>query len=93
MMGLTYSMPVRSTLRRLIALENVKRAEQGRPSLTQQEIARDTGLPLSVVNGLATGRSQRVDFKTIDKLCEYFHVQPGDLFEHIPMNQITKNAG
>jgi DNA-binding Xre family transcriptional regulator len=75
---------VRSRLRVVIATENLKRAEAGRPALTQQQIADETGLPLSVVNGLATNRAGRVDFKTLDKLCKYFKVPPGDLLEYVP---------
>lgn len=73
-------MPVKCTLRLLLAEENVKRAREGRDTLSQQELARQTGLPPSVINGLVTGRSQRVDYKTIDRLCTYFNVQPGALF-------------
>ena len=78
------SMTVRCTLRLLIARENVRRAEQGLPPLSQAEVAARSKLPPSVVNGLATGRQQRVDFKTIDRLCTFFRVQPGELFEWVP---------
>ncbi len=67
----------------LIAQENVKRAEAGQEALTQQHIAHETGLPLSVVNGLVTGRNQRVDFKTLDRLCTFFAVQPCEILEHV----------
>ena len=80
-------MPVKSTLRLIIARENVKRAESGQAPLTQQQIANATGLPLSVVNGLATGRSQRVDFKTLDRLCSFFRVQPGELLVWEPRQE------
>jgi DNA-binding Xre family transcriptional regulator len=74
------SMAVRCTLRLLIAQENVRRAQQGQPTLSQADVAASAKLPPSVVNGLATGRQQRVDFKTIDRLCTFFKVQPGELF-------------
>jgi DNA-binding Xre family transcriptional regulator len=77
---LTQDMSVRCTLRLLIARENVRRAEQGQPPLSQADVAAGAKLPPSVVNGLATGRQQRVDFKTIDRLCTFFKVQPGELF-------------
>lgn len=76
----TEPMTVRCTLRLLIARENVRRAEHGLPQLSQAEVAAQAKLPPSVVNGLVTGRQQRVDFKTIDRLCSFFKVQPGELF-------------
>ncbi len=85
-------MPVKSTLRLLIARENVRRAETGQPPLTQQQVATATGLPLSVVNGLMTGRSQRVDFKTLERLCSFFHVQPGDLLVY-DLTQAEEEGG
>lgn len=77
-------MTVKSRLRVLIASENLKRAQAGHDALTQQQIAAEAGLPLSVVNGLATNRAGRVDFKTLDKLCRYFRCQPGDLLVYEP---------
>jgi DNA-binding Xre family transcriptional regulator len=79
MLGTFVAMPVKCVLRLVVARENVKRVESGQLPLTQQQIARETGLPLSVVSGLITGRSQRVDFGTLGKLCKFFHAQPGDL--------------
>lgn len=76
---LVQKMTVRCTLRLLIARESVRRAEQGLPPLSQAEVAEKAKLPPSVVNGLVTGRQQRVDFKTIDRLCTFFRVQPGEL--------------
>ncbi len=78
------AMPIRSTLRLLIARENVERAASGQPPLTQHRLALDTGLPPSVINGLVTNRTQRVDYKTLDRLCAYFNVQPGDLLTYTP---------
>lgn len=77
-------MTVRSRLRVLVASENLKRAQAGEDGLTQQQIAADAGLPLSVVNGLMTNRAQRVDYKTLDRLCRYFKCQPGDLLVYEP---------
>lgn len=77
-------MTVRSRLRVLIASENLKRAQAGLDALTQQQIAAEAGLPLSVVNGLVTNRAGRVDFKTLDRLCRYFKCQPGDLLTYEP---------
>ena len=75
---------VRSKLRVLIASENLKRAQSGLPALTQQEVAENTRIAPSVVNGLVTNRSKRVDFETLNKLCKFFDVQPGDILEYTP---------
>ncbi len=75
---------VRSRLKLLIAERNIERLRTGEPALTLRQIAADCDLPVSVVNGLTSGRTGRVDFKTLDRLCTYFNVQPGDLLEHIP---------
>ena len=72
-------MPIRCTARVLLARRNVERAERGQPLLSQNQVARDTGIPLSVVNGLISGRTQRLDFKTLERMCRYFNVQPGEL--------------
>jgi DNA-binding Xre family transcriptional regulator len=36
---------------------------------------------LSVINGLMTGRTQRLDFSTLDRLCTFFRIQPGSLLQ------------
>jgi len=78
---LNTSMLVKSTLRKLMARENLRRADTGQPQLTQAQIARESGVPQSVISTLVNGKSQRIDFKTIARLCLLFGVQPGDLFE------------
>ena len=85
------SMTVRCTLRLLLAEENVKRAKSGKAQLSQQEISRQTGIPPSVLNGLITGRTKRVDFHTIDRICTFFQVQPGDLFTWEPEEDSALN--
>lgn len=76
----TITMPVRSAVRVLIARENVRWAETSQPELTQSEIAANSGVSQSVISTLMTGKSRRIDFETIDKLCKYFNVEPGALF-------------
>ena len=77
-------MPIRCNLKVVIARENLRRAEARRPPVTMRALARDTGLALSVLSKLATNRSQRVDYKTIDKLCDYFGVGVGELLVREP---------
>ncbi len=81
---------VKSTLRFLIARKNTERARHGARPLTQQQIADETGIAPSVINGLVVNRAQRVDYKTIDRLCRFFKVQPGDLFEYIPEEEAAE---
>ncbi len=77
-------MTVRSRIKLLIAERNLERIKQGLPEITQRDIAAESELPLSTVNGLITGRAGRVDFRTLNRLCRYFNVQPGELLEYIP---------
>lgn len=73
-------MTIRCTLRVLLAEENVRRAREGTPSLSQRELAAETGIPPSVINALVTDKNQRIDYRTLDRLCTFFKVQPGSLF-------------
>lgn len=74
-----HAMSITCTLREVLAHENVRRAQHNQPTLTQRQLARDTGVSLSVINNLVLGHTQRIDFRTLDRLCRYLHVQPGDL--------------
>jgi len=83
-------MAVKSALRKLMARENMRRAETGEPALSQALIARESGVPQSVISTLSTGKSRRIDFDTINKLCTFFRIPPGELFEYIPDEEIVK---
>lgn len=74
---------IRSRLKLLIAERNLERLKSNQPQLTLQQIAREAGLAVSTINGLTTTRSSRIDFETLSALCNYFHVQPGDILEFI----------
>jgi DNA-binding Xre family transcriptional regulator len=76
-------MTVRSRLKLLIAERNLERIKHGLPEITLRQIAAESQLPLSTVSGLTSGRAGRVDFRTLDKLCRYFNVQPGELLEYV----------
>lgn len=73
------AMAVRSRLKLLIAERNIALMREGKQTLTQRSIAESTGLSLSVISGLAANRTERVDFTTLNKLCAFFEVQPGDI--------------
>jgi DNA-binding Xre family transcriptional regulator len=72
-------------LRLLIARVNVERAKQSRPSLSLRRLATESGVSLSVLAALNTGKSQRIDYMTIDNLLAYFNtyfkVSTSDLLE------------
>ncbi len=75
---------VRSRLKVLIAERNLDRLREGKPVLTIRGIGAATGLSVATITGLTAGRAGRIDFDTLDTLCSYFHIQPGDLLEYLP---------
>jgi DNA-binding Xre family transcriptional regulator len=84
-------MTVRSRLKLLIAERNLERIKPGLPEITLRQIAAESQLPLSTVSGLTSGRAGRVDFRTLDKLCRYFNVQPGELLEYVPVAKLESD--
>lgn len=66
-------MTISCQLRLLIARVNVERARQGKPPLSLRRLAGESGVSLSVLAALNTGRSQRIDYTTIDQLLNYFN--------------------
>lgn len=77
-------MAIKMAVRRLIAQENMRRAETGEKSLTQTELERVSGVSQSVISTLMAGNIKRIDLKTINGLCNFFKVRPGDLFDYTP---------
>ncbi len=77
------TMPVRPNLPVLLARTNLERAQRGEPALSLRQLALECDLAPSVLTTLASGKTQRVDFATIDKLLSYFNryitVDTGDL--------------
>jgi DNA-binding Xre family transcriptional regulator len=65
-------MTISCHLRILLARVNVELARQGKPALSLRRLAQECGVSLSVLAALHTGRSQRVDYATIDRLLNYF---------------------
>ena len=66
-------MTVSCKLRVLLARVNVVRADQGQPPLSLRRMAEESGVSLSVLAALHTGRSQRIDYHTVDSLLRYFN--------------------
>src|SRR5215472_4440168 len=78
-------MTITCHLRLLLAKANVERAKMGKPTLSLRSLARESGVSLSVLAALHTGRSHRIDYITIDRLLNYFscyfsNVNVDDLF-------------
>lgn len=66
-------MPVRCNLPLLLAQVNVERTRQKQPLLSLRRLADESNVSLSVLTSLNTGKSQRIDYNTIDKLLTYFN--------------------
>lgn len=77
-------MAVRIRLRVLLMKENLERMREDRAALTIREVAKQTGLAVSTITGLTSGRSQRVDLITLNALCRFLKCTPGDLLEYTP---------
>lgn len=77
-------MAIKMAVRKLIARENMRRAETGEPALTQKRIADLSGVSQPVISTLISGGVKRIDLKTINGLCNFFQVEPGALFEYAP---------
>lgn len=78
------SMPIKFSLRTIIARKNLARAEAGLPPLTQTEIAAGSGVNQSVVSKFLSKPPSRIDIVTIDRLCSFLEVTPNDLFGYTP---------
>ena len=69
------NMPILNKLRVLIAQKEV--AENRR--LSYRQIASEAKVSLSILSSYAMQKVNRFDGETLEKLCRYFNVQPGDL--------------
>jgi putative transcriptional regulator len=47
------------------------------------ELAERSGLAYNTAHALFTGRTTRIDYDTLNRLCETLNVQPGDLLVHV----------
>jgi len=61
-------MTISCKLRVLIARTNVERAQEGLELLSLRRLATESGVSLSALAALNTGKSQRIDYTTIDHL-------------------------
>ncbi len=66
-------MTIYCMLRLLLARVNIERGKCGQPPLSLRRLAEESGVSLSVLASLHTGKSQRIDYTTIDHLLTYFN--------------------
>jgi len=54
--------------------------------ITAYRLAKDTGMALSTVYRMTSGRRRpgAVDWSTLERICEYLDVEPGELLEWVP---------
>lgn len=75
---------IRSRLNVIFADMNAERARKNQPRLTVRELAKVANLPPSVVSRLLSNKAVRIDYGTLERLCDALHCTPGDLFEYTP---------
>ncbi|WAH44689.1 helix-turn-helix transcriptional regulator [Alicyclobacillus fastidiosus] len=56
----------------------------GEKRMSQRRLAEATGLRPNTISELYNERAKRIDFATIDRLCQALDCQVSDLFEYIP---------
>lgn len=64
-------------------VNRVKEIAQRRGITKITELAERAGLAYNTAHALYTGRTTRIDYETLDRLCLTLCVQPGDLFAHV----------
>lgn len=56
----------------------------GRKRLKISEISRMTGIGYSIVQRLYNNEVGRIEFDTLNRLCNFFECTPNDIFEFTP---------
>ena len=53
------------------------------------QVSKDTGLSRPTLNNIKFSRNKAIQMETIDILCNYFRITPGDLFEEVkPIKEV-----
>ena len=52
-------------------------------NLKVTQVCKDTGLSRPTLNAIKYGRSKGIQLETIDVLCNYFKITPGELFTEV----------
>jgi putative transcriptional regulator len=71
---------IKSKLKLLIAQREIATGQK----ITYQSLAIEVGLSKTTLNRLAEGKTDRIDFLTLEKLCRYFQCHVGDLLIYEP---------
>ena len=71
-------MAIYNKLKVLIAEKEIKENRR----LSYRTISEETGISLSILTSYATQKTNRFDGQTLERLCNYFVCQPGDLLIH-----------
>lgn len=50
------------------------------------DVSRETGITRNTLSTLYNNTSKGIQFETLDKLCSFFNILPGDLFSYIGFN-------
>jgi putative transcriptional regulator len=54
------------------------------------DLIRMTGISKSTVHKIYNEQTSRIDFDTMDKICEALDIQVGDLFIYVPNESLDK---
>ena len=65
----------------------------GRDKLKIADVARATGLSRSTVSALYQEEAVRIEIETIDKLCQLFKCEVGELLEYIGDDRMPGSSG
>lgn len=58
-------------------------------SLKITQVSKDTGLSRPTLNNIKFNRNKAIQMETIDILCNYFRITPGELFEEVkPIKEV-----
>ncbi len=80
---------IQCRMRELIGLKG--RTERRR--ITYEDIQAGSGVNKNTIVKLANDRAAMVGISVIDRLCEYFDCQPGDIFVYVPDSEAGRYEG
>jgi len=75
---------IKSRLKVLIDQRSIARLQAGQKVQSMRQLSKESGIPASVLDGLASNRVKRMDFETLDRLCRFFACTPGDVLVYDP---------
>ena len=70
---------IKFNLKVLIAQYEVRTGER----LSYRELSRLTGINKNSINAIAANQARRLDLDTLERLCDFFECEPGDLIVKI----------